>query len=241
MSGMECMINLIKGVCAGSVLLLFLTGGAIGSFAQKSAVLDAFSRHNIDTAMLRAENVKLPDDLSFDLKETTITTAKTDVIVAKFDHKQPRADQWIVVSVNGTPPSKGDTRSFRKNHDDEKASILYDDETYKIEEESADHLVISYKQHPSSNSKDAVYMKDCRLYMMVNLKTKRLDQVQVLNEKPIRIKVIIQAEKFDLVTKYAWHEASEQYVTANRTLNLTASVLGERAVVQTISDYSNYS
>ena len=76
--------------------------------------------------------------------------------------------------------------------------------------------------------------------MTVNLKTKRLEQVQVRNEKPIRIKVIITAKTFDLVTKYLWHEQTKRYVPVNKTLNLTADVLGQSAFVQTISDYSNY-
>jgi hypothetical protein len=232
--------KLVKRAASGFLLIALMIVSAMESLAQKSAVLDAFARYDLNPDMLEAKNLELPDDLSFELKEATITTEKTDVIMASFDYKKPKTEQWTVISVNGESPSKSKTRSFRKNHDRGDRSILYD-ETYKIEKESPEYLVISYKQHPSSNSDDAAYMKDCRLYMTVNLKTKLLEQVQVKNEKPIRIKVIITAEIFDLVTKYAWDERFGRYTTVNRTLNLTADVLGQRAFVQTISDYSNFS
>lgn len=79
-------------------------------------------------------------------------------------------------------------------------AIVWDDATYIIEKETPGQLVISYKQNPNPSDKDAAFMKDCRMYMTINLKTKKVEQVQAINEKPLKIKML-NAEKFDLTIK----------------------------------------
>lgn len=207
--------------------------------AQKSEVLTTFSKYNIDAGILIADNIKQPDDYAFDLKQTTITEDKEAIIVAKFDPSRLKEEQWTVVSVDGESPSKGDIKSFRKNKSNQQTSTKTDESSYKIEKESSDYLVISYKQDPATVAKDAAFMKDCRFYMTINLKTKRLEQVQALNEKPLKIK-IITARKFDLTIKYSWNDQAKRYFATKENVNLLAEFLGTTTPVQTISEYSNY-
>lgn len=219
-------------------LFLLLTFTLTAS-AQKSVVLEAFSKHNIDAGILNADNIKQPDNYAFDLKQTTIAAGKQTVIMAKYDPSSSAEEQWTVVSVDGKSPSKKDISSFRKNHKKESASAQPDESSYKIEKETADHLVISYKQDPKSIPKDATFMKDCRSYLTINLKTKKLEQAQALNEKPIKIK-ILNAEKFDLVIKYSWNDQEKRYFTVSQNLDILAKFLGQATNVQTISEYASF-
>lgn len=219
--------------------LFLLVVSALTASAQKSVVLDAFSKHGIDAGILNANSLQLPDDYAFDFKQTTIAAGKETIIIAKFDPSNPKEEQWTVVSSNGKSPSKSDINTFRKNQTKEPGANQTDEASYKIEKESADYLVISYKQDPVSIAKEAAFMKDCRLYMTINLKTKKLEQVEAINEKPLKIK-ILNAEKLNLVTKYTKNDQANRYFPTYQTLNIQAKFLGQAVTVQTITEYSNY-
>lgn len=221
------------------LVLFLLSVSTIAAFAQKSAVLDAFSKHGIDAGILNPENLQMPKDHSYDLSQTTITAGSEKVILAQFDPTKSKEEQWTVVSVDGKSPYKSDINSFRKGQNKQSGTAQTDDASYKIEKETPTQLTISYKQNPAAGDKDGAFMKDCRMYMTVNLKTKKLEQVQVLNEKPLKIK-IVNAEKFDLVIKYRWNETSKHYFTVSENLNMLVKFLGQGTDVQTITEYSNY-
>ncbi|NRF37466.1 hypothetical protein [Pedobacter foliorum] len=223
-------------------LLLFalLNLSVLLSFAQKSLVLDAFAKHGIDPALLEAEIKQRPENYAFDYKYTSIANNKETVTLATFDPSKPEADRWTVISVKGKTPSSSEIKTFRKNHSKpQPVAGKVDDSTYKIEKESTDLLLISYKQDPSSIPSEASFMKDCRLYMTINLNTKRLEKLQSLNEKTLKIK-IFNAEKLDLVVKYIYNEQEKRYFTENEDLNLIVKFLGQLAPMETISEYSNY-
>jgi hypothetical protein len=229
----------MKNTNARTLLVLFiLVVSTLHVSAQKTVVLDAFSKHNIDAGMLNPANLQEPDDYAFDLKQTTIAAGKTNVTIAKFDPSRPKEEQWTVVSVDGKSPSKGDVNSFRKNKVKQQSSEQSDDASYKIEKESADYLVISYKPNATTVPKDAAFMKDCRLYMTINLKTCKLEQVQAQNEKPVKIK-ILNVEKFDLVMKYNQNDA-KRYFPVNEDLNIQAKFIGQPVTVQTLTERSNF-
>jgi hypothetical protein len=118
-------------------------------------------------------------------------------------------------------------------------AIVWDDATYRIEKETPGQLVISYKQNLNPSDKDAAFMKDCRMYMTINFKTKKVEQVQAINEKLLKIKML-NAEKFDLTIKYSWNEQAERYFTTAENLDMMAKFLGQATPVQTLSEYSNY-
>lgn len=219
--------------------LFLLVTMTVTASAQKQGVLDAFSKYGIDTSILNDDNLQQPVDYAFDLKQTTVAADKETTIVAKFDPSGSKDEQWTVVSVDGKSPSKSDINTFRKNHGKQPASAKTDESSYKIEKETPDYLVISYKQDAASIDKDAAFMKDCRLYMTVNLKTRRLEKVQAINEKPLKIK-ILKAEKLDLVMKYNWNEQAKRYFSSSEDLNILAKFLGQSLTVKTITEYSNY-
>lgn len=225
----------LKGLLVLFALMVF----TLAASAQKSAVLAAFSKYGIDQSLLIPGNLKAPDNYAFDLKETTITNGKSKVTVAKFDPSGAVEEQWTVVSIDGKSPSNGDIKTFRKNKTKPEKSDKTDDESYKIEKETADQLVISYKMDAASLSKDAESLKDCRLYMTIDLRTKKLSQIKLLNEKPIKIK-ILKADKFEMLSKYTFNDQAKHYLPLTEDLNIEAKFMGQPVTVQTITEYSNY-
>lgn len=209
------------------------------SFAQKSAVLESFKNNGIDPSILDAKSTGRPENYTFDYKYTTVTGNKETTTLAKFDPSKPEEERWTVISVNGKTPGKSGIKTFRKNHGKPPVIAKSDESTYKIEKVNTDFLVISYKQDAISLPDDAQFMKDCRLYMTINLRTKRLEKVQSLNERPLKIK-IFNAEKLDLVVKYRYDENEKRYFTESEDLNLMIKFLGQLTPMETISEYSNY-
>lgn len=227
------------GMIKTLLVLFILVVSTLHVSAQKTVVLDAFSKHGIDAGLLNPANLREPDDYAFDLKQTTIAANKTNVVIAKFDPSAPKEAQWTVVSVNGKSPSKGDISSFRKNKVKSESSEKADDASYKVESESADYLIISYKPDATSVPKDAAFIKDCRLFMTINLKSCELEQVQTQNEKPVKIK-ILNVDKFDLITKYTLDEQTKRYLPVNEDLNMQAKFIGQAVNVQTATERSNF-
>lgn len=222
------------------ILIVLLNLSVLASFAQKSIVLNAFAKHGIDAKLLETAVGQRPDNYIFDFKYTSISSNKETVTLAKYDPSKPVGERWIVISVNGKTPSKGDIKSFLKNHEKQQSQTAkVDESTYKIEKENAEVLVISYKQNPATLPAEASFLKDCKLHMTINLKTKRLEKIQSLNEKPLKIK-IFNAEKLDLVIKFIYNEPENRYFVESEDLNLMVKFLGQLVPMETLSAYSNY-
>ena len=217
---------------------LFLVVSSLSASAQKTVVLEALSKNGIDAAILDPNNFLQPDNYCFDLRQTTIAAGKEKTIEAKFDPSGPNDEQWSVVSVDGKSPSKGDINTFRKSQTKPSPSKT-DESSYRVEKATSDQLVISSKLDANSTPKDASFMKDCRSYMTINLNTKRVEQVQALNEKPVKIK-IINVDKLNIVTKYKWDEQAKRYFTISQNLDMQGKFLGQSVPVQTTTEYSNY-
>lgn len=232
-------IKPVSGSGKTALLAAFLLAiSMLSASAQKTSVLSVLSKYNIDAAILDPNNFVQPDDYSFDLKQSTSAAGKGKTIEAKFDPSAPANEQWTVVSVDGKSPSKGDINEFRKNQS-KPAQSKSDDSSFRIEKETPDYLVISSKIDAATAPKDAAFMKDCRSLITVNLKTKRVEQIQTLNEKPVKIK-ILSVDKLNIVTKYRWDEQAKRYFTINQNLDMQGKFLGQSLPVQTISEYSNY-
>lgn len=220
-------------------ILCFLVLFATTVSAQKSKVMDVFFKYGIDAGVLNPEKTKRPDNYAFDFKQTIITSANEGVTIAKFDPANSGAERWTVVSIDGKNPSKSAINTFRKNQSKESPVLQLDDSTLKIEKETADQLVISYKFDSASLNKENAFIKDCRFYMTINLKSKKLDQIQTLNEKPVKV-AILTADKFDLIVKYQWDDQAKQYLPVHEKLRMDAKFIGQATNVETITEYSNY-
>ncbi len=226
----------MKNILSLSLIMLSF----LSTFAQKSAVIAALNKQGIDTSILSAQSKQKPNDYSYDLKYTSIAENKETVTLANFNPSKPEAERWTVISIEGKTPSKSAIATFRKNHIKPSAAVsLPDESTYQVEKETADILVISYKLDARSIPAEASFMKDCRLHLNINLKTKKLEKIESLNEKPLKIK-IFNAQKMDLVVTLGYNEAEQQYYTISEDLNLIIKFLGQLVPMETLSEYSNY-
>ncbi|OXA67819.1 hypothetical protein B0A67_21670 [Flavobacterium aquidurense] len=207
--------------------------------AQKSKVMDVFFKYGIDSGVLNPEKTKRPDNYAFDFKQTIITSASEGITIAKFDPANSGPERWTVVSIDGKTPSKSAVNTFRKNQSKESPALKVDDASFRIEKETADQLVISYKVEAASLNKENGFIKDCRFYMTINIKSKKMDQIQTLNEKPVKV-AILTADKFDLVVKYKWDDQAKQYLPVHEKLIMEAKFIGQATNVETITEYANY-
>jgi hypothetical protein len=221
------------------VVIFLLNVSVLTVMAQKQIVLDAFSKHGINESVLDPQNKQSSEDYAYDLKYTSISGNKESVTLVQYDPSKPADERWTVISVKGKTPSSSEVKTFKKNHSKQPVTAKVDDATYLVEKETPDYLVISYKQDPASIPQETQFMKDCRLHMTINLKTKKMEKLQSLNEKPLKIK-IFNAEKLDLVIKYNWNEQEKRYFTESEDLNLIVKFLGQLTPMETISEYSNY-
>ncbi|MEJ5053838.1 hypothetical protein [Sphingobacterium sp. MYb382] len=228
-----------KSTIKSILTVCFVAVAAMSASAQKSVIEDAFSKYQIDTKLLDAEYLQQPTNYAYDMKQTLSAAGKETVTVATFDPTRPKDEQWNVLSINGKAASKSDVNSFRKTREKPAETNRADDATYKIDKETADYLVISFKLDPSSLPKEASFMKDCRMVMTINLKTKRLEKTQAFNEKPVRIK-ILTADKFELTVKHVWNDQAQRYFTTGDDLNMLAKFIGQETNVRTTSEYSNF-
>ena len=219
--------------------ILILSVSGLTSSAQKQVVLDLFKKHGIDAGILEQQNSQPADDHAFDLKYSLITDSKETVTLAKYDPSKPQSDRWTVITVNGKTPGKSEVKAFLKSHSKQPVSAKIDDATFLVEKETPESVVISYKQDPASLPVEAQFMKDCRIHMTVNLNTKRMEKLQSLNEKPLKVK-IFNAQKLDLVVKFTWNAQEQRYFTQSEDMNLIIKFLGQLSPMETISEYSNY-
>lgn len=210
------------------------------TFAQKSAVTDLFNKYQIDQQILDPVMKQTPTDLSYDYKYTVISQGKEKLTAARYDPTKPEGERWILSSVEGKNPTASDTKKFNKEHGKPAPNgTKIDDASMKVEKETADQIVVSYKLDAGSIPSEASFLKDCRNYLTVNLKTKRLEQLQTLNEKPVKIK-IVNATKLDLVIRYTYSEEMNRYLPQSEDLNLIVKFLGQQAPMETIALYSNF-
>jgi len=219
------------------ILLAVATGN---TFGQKSEVLKAFAKYQIDESILDPALKKKPETYSFDLKYTSITSEKEKVTLATYDPSKIEAERWTVVSVDGKTPTSSEIKTFRKEHSQpSRTEGKVDESSYKTEKDDGNYLTVSYKQDPASLPAEASFMKDCRLFLTINVKTKRFEKLEAINEKPLKIK-ILNAQKLDLAIKFKYDEAEKRYFTESEDLDIIVKFLGNLVPIQTLSEYSNY-
>ncbi|MCC8407798.1 hypothetical protein LJ707_02575 [Mucilaginibacter sp. UR6-1] len=227
-----------KNICSlFTFILLSLCATQVS--AQRSLIAAALSKHGVDPSFLDPANLRTPVDCAFSLKESTITAGKTKVLEARFDPSATGREQWKVISVNGKAPSLYETNTFRNTR--EKPPVDKPDEaTYKIDTETAERLVVSYKIDAASIPKDAVFLRDCRAVLTVDLRTKQLLTLQLVNEKPVKIGPLT-AKKFEIVTTYSYDKQSRRYFPLSDILDMEAAFLGKTVTTRVENVYSGYS
>lgn len=215
-----------------------LLGG--NAMAQKSTVLNAFAKHNLDTKILDANIAKTPENLSFDVKVTSLVATKETVKEGSYDATKPEGQRWTLKSVDGKTPTAKEIDAFVKEHANAvKLNPSVDESTYRVESETPDKLSVSYKIDEASLPKESKFMKDCRITKDVNLRTKRLEKVSTINEKPVRIK-IVNAEKLNVIANLSYRPDLGGYVPTDNEMIMVIKFLGQSVNMDTKTQFSNF-
>lgn len=221
-------LTVVAAIVAGQVM------------AQKDVVVSALAKYKIDEGILDEKLRQKPTDYAYDLKETVATEGKEKVILAHFDPTKTGDDQWNVISADDQEPSTTEIKRFRKEH----AKPPYpptkiDDSSYKIEKEDANTLVISFKSDPTSLVADNGFLKDCRIFLTVDLKTGKLSKAESVNEKPLKVKTF-NVPTLNTYSEIVWNEEAKQYFPKKDNINMVIKLLGQELATTTILEYSNF-
>lgn len=226
----------MRVVVIGIALLLM----TLRPMAQRSEVTALLVKHGIDTADLSLNIKKNQEGLAFDLKYSTITSGTEKITLARYDPLKPQGSNWTVISVDGKSASATQNKRFNKERvNPGMAAANADADSLKLESETDSTLVISYTFDPAGLTGDAAFLKECRSFLSFNLKSKRLEKIHTVNEKPVKIK-IVKAEKLDLTITLSYDEKLKRYLPQKEDLVLVVKMLGQLTSIETISDYSNY-
>lgn len=223
--------------------LLFLIALTISmsSFAQKSKVMDKLKEYHFKDDFL-TKNLKDADaEYYFDVKITTINSSETKIEEAKFDPSKNIGERWILLSVDGDSPSRKDLKNFDKAHntkiDDINGEI--DDNSWGIEKDDSDYLVINFKYDKASLPKKYDYLGDCKGLAFFNKKTKRLEKAEFVNEQPLKVKMF-KVTKLDMVVTYTYNSEEQIYLIQKESLTMEVKLLGQLILLEEINEFSNY-
>lgn len=218
-------------------MLAVISSNAI---AQKDVVLTTLAKHNLNESILEEKLREKPTEYSYDLKETVNTEGKEKIILAHYDPSKSEEERWNVISADDRDPTTAEIRRFKKEHGKPATPpAKIDDSSYKIEKEDANNLVISFKLDPASLEKDNAFLKDCRSYLTIDLKSGKLSKAESINEKPLKIKTF-NIPRLNTYSDLIWNETEKRYFPKKDNINMVIKLLGQEAETTTIFEYSNF-
>jgi hypothetical protein len=224
------------------LLLLSITVSSV-LFAQTSEIEQKFKEYGFSKAIL-TESLKGDNaNHSFDAQITTIidTKSKTKVEEAKFDPTKKDGERWILISVNNETPSKKEIKQFNKAHNIKQPNIKVevDKNSWAIESDDDDYLVISFKYDAQSLPKKYAYLGECKGLAFFDKKTITFKKAEFVNEKPVKVN-ILNVTELDMVILYTYNAEENLYFIQKQDLRMTAILLGQAAHVNQITVYDNY-
>lgn len=222
------------------LLLSVLALASAQSIAQKSVVVTALAKHNLDESILDEKLRAKPDEYAYDLKETVSTQGKEKVILAHYDPSKSEGERWTVISEDDQDPTTTEIKRFKKEHGKPAVPVMkIDESTYKIEKEEGNNLVISYKFDPASLVEDNAFMKDCIAYLTIDLKSGKIIKAEAVNEKPLKVKTF-NVPTLNTYSELTWSEADKRYLPKKDNITMAIKLLGQELMTTTIMEYSNF-
>jgi hypothetical protein len=223
------------------IIILLLSAISVSAFAQTDEISNKLKEYNISGDILTSNLKDADAEYSFDLKTATDNGTETKIETAKFDATKEIGERWILVSVNGQSPSKKDLKTFDKTHNTKKDDVNgeVDNNSWKIEKDDNDFLVISFQYDKSTMPKKYAYLADCKGYAFFNKNTKEFVRAEFVNEGPLKIK-IFNIRNLDMVVDYTFLEGDGKYLMKVETLDMETRILGQPVKIREVSEYSNY-
>ena len=224
-----------------TILLLLSITISSALFAQKSEILDKFKEYEFSVEFLNQGLKDANADHFFDAKITTVNGTETKIEEAKFDPKKKIGERWSLISVNGNVPTKKETKLFNKSYNTTEPDIngKVDENSWEIEKDDENYLVISFKYEKASLPKKYAFLGDCIGLAYFNKQTKKLEKAEFVNDKPLKIK-ILNVTKLDMVVLYSYDENEKIYLIQKEDLRMEVKLLGQIVNVNEITVFSNY-
>jgi len=213
---------------------------SLSAMAQKSVVLDKLKEYQFSEGLL-TENLKDADaQYYFNLKTTTVETDKTKIEDGEFDPTRPIGQRWKLLSVDGNTPSKKEVKKYNKAHNTTQNDVngQLDDNAWKIEQDDANTLVISFKYDKSTLPKKYAFLGDCKGMAFFNKSTKKLEKAEFVNVGDLKIK-IFNVTNLDMVVYYSPDDELAGLIEKEELL-MNVKLLGEIVEIKEINEYSNY-
>lgn len=221
----------------------FLISGflLIASFAsaQKATVFAAFDKHKINHNVLDPKLKAIPKDLSYDVKEVSVTAGKEQEIQASYDPSQSQENKWTVKSVDGRAPKQSEINTFRNKHAEKENSATIDENTLKVESESGDQLVVSYKLNAAELPKEVAFLKDVRTFLTINTKTGKVEKLHSENEASLKVK-FVNVSKLTIDLGYNYSSVFSRYLPVKQDMVMIIKFLGQSVSTETTTYYSNF-
>lgn len=218
------------------ILALFLTHLTIAN-AQNQDVINTLTKHKLSEDILKANMKDMEKNRAFKLKKTSVTSNDTKVQIATYDPAKPSGQKWTLVSINDKPASESQSAKFNKLYDTDVPPTKVDQNSWKIIKEDADYLVLGFKFDQSSLVKSNNFLSDCKGQAYINLKTGKLERSEILNEKPLKIK-ILNLKSLDMDSSLIYNETTKNYQVEKTSLTMLISMLGQQIETQEINEYS---
>lgn len=215
------------------LLLIVLSNGA---HAQLDEVRDKLEEYNFPIEVLK-ENLKDADaDFYFDVENTTVSSTDTKIEKASFDPTKEIGERWNLLSVNGEAPSRKEYKSFDKAHNTKQEGINgdVDDQSWHIEQDEDEFLVVSFKYNAATLTKKYAFLADCKGLAYFNKQSRILEKTTFENEKPFKLK-IFNVEKMAMTILYSWIEDGGKYVVQKEEMDMDVKLRGDIVHIQEVS------
>jgi len=221
------------------LFIIFTLIISVPGFAQKTAVLDAFAKYNIDTSVLNINARMNAEKYAFDVKTITTIEDKQQINIGKHDPTLPEGGQWLLISADGKNPSDKQVEQFRKAHDVNAPVAKPDEQTYKVVKDDGSSLVISYQPDEASLVEDNKFLKGFITTMYINAKTGRLERSETKSSGPFKIK-IFNADQMNSNISYIYIDSQKEYLPLKEEVLIDLKIVGRTAETITTIEYSGY-
>lgn len=218
------------------ILLAALLLSTSTVFAQKSAVLQALKKYNVNEDVLSTNLKGNLEKYPHEVQRTVTLNEKDKVYISTFDPNKQDPPQWTLVSVNGKSPSKGEQNAFTKEHD-MKLDFKIDENTLQVAKDDGSVLEINYQYDPTSLDKDHQFLKDCLYTLHINAKTGRLEKMTEINLKDVKIK-ILKVTKIATTVNYRYIDKDKIYVPTDSYIEVVIRMLGNELPMITAEKYT---
>lgn len=214
---------------------------AVSSFAQKDVVLEKLSAYGITEETLGTGLQDTDATHSFDIDITTNNGTKNIVEEGHFSPLVPVGERWTLKTVNGNVPTKKEHKKFNKAHNTKQPDINGEisDDSWSIEKDTEDEIVISFKYNKESLPKKFEFLANCTGKAFISKKTKRLVRASFTNDEPLKVK-IFNVSKLEMIVNYHYIKEENLYVMDTQHLDMQVKLLGQLVEVEELNEYYHY-